>query len=166
MYSADNTAYDLSLFDERMKSKSTARHNNVLRMATIRKARIQRRSAALNITVVTIIAVFLSLQIFSFTELNEVSNDLNKVKKQYEDVQNDGKRLSLDAEKKIDLANIENIAENQYFMQKAENYQIEYISLLGKDHSVVSDNKDVVAKLKNMAGGLYRRLDAMFEYLR
>jgi len=166
MYNTDNLAYDLSLFDSRMKKDSKAHKENVIQMANLKKAKLHRQYATKNILTAGIVAIFLSLQIFSYTALNELTNDTIRLRKQYEQLQNEEKRLSVEADRKIDLKYIEDVAINQYNMQKIENYQVEYISLLGEDHSVIVKDQGITAKVKNMVNGLFKGLSAISEYLK
>lgn len=140
-YQADNAAYDLSLFNP---AKKVEKNQQVLTVSTNRSAVKARRFAVSNILLAMVFAVMCILWIGSYSRLNELTTQASKKKAEYQSLVAQGTSLEVELEKKVDLKQIEDIAVNEYMMQKATSNNVEYISLMGEDKAEVVNQSDAV----------------------
>jgi len=127
-----------------------------------RNARAARRLALLFFAV----AAAFSLIIHSYVQLNELGLKETQLQKELNALRSEAEILSIRLERKIDLAQIEEMAKNDLGMSKIEPYQIEYVSLGGGDKVEVLRSGGVESKMQNMLSDIIRSFNAALEYLR
>lgn len=137
-YKTDNTAYDLSLFDTNLRQKK----EYVIEVATNKSSFKAKRMAAVNIIVAVLIACMCAVLVNSYAKLTELTSGVASLQKEYKVLQSENRRLEVQLRGKTDLREIEDIAVNQYYMQRVSRSQVEYIALESEDRAVVYAKED------------------------
>jgi cell division protein FtsB len=161
--SIDNTAYDLTMFDDSYKKQSK---DNIYELVNRKKAKNSKLSAVMTIGCLLIIATLLMVQITSYTKLNELNRTISKLKAEYTQLQSDETRLNVKLDSKYNLNQIEDVAVNQYGMHKTDKNSITYIPLHGEDFTKVTQDKGFLSSLGNYFVDTFKGLNVMTEYLK
>ncbi len=140
-YRNDSTAYDLNMFDPAVKSGAT---RDTMVVAHNRKSVYARKNAASNIVLAIIISALFVVLIGSHSTLNELTTQVSSAKKEYTALLEESDKLSVQLESKINLAAIEETAINTYGMVKADQDDIQYISLMGEDEAEVLKDENAI----------------------
>ncbi len=123
----ENQVYDPYEENAVLKSKKIARNNNKI------KAKITFS--------ILIIFSLCSLTMFKYAQISQLSYDNNKLNKQYTDIQNDNKLLSIEIQSAKSLKNIREVAENNLHMHKPNKSQIVYVEVPKEDVTVTANKE-------------------------
>lgn len=128
---ADNLAYDLSLFENReRKVKSVPKELP----KALPQSRLRVAAVALGrIFVGAMVGLILCAGIFSRVKLNETVYQIGKANSMLAELQNDYTRLNMQLDSKVSIKSIEEYATGTLGLNRAEKYQISYITLSGDD---------------------------------
>lgn len=94
--------------------------------------------------VISIILVLLAglTVMYRFAAITQLSYDINKSVKMYNELRNENSMLKVQVETKMDLAEIKEIAETRLGMQKPDKSQVVYIKVPRDDYTVVMKTQD------------------------
>lgn len=94
--------------------------------------------------VVSIILVLLAglTVMYRFAAITQLSYDINKSEKIYNELRNENSMLKVQVETKTDLTEIKEIAETRLGMQKPDKSQVVYIKVPRDDYTVVMKTQD------------------------
>lgn len=159
----DNTAYDLEMFDDSYKKQS---RDNIYELVNRKKAKSSKLSAAMILGSLLVISVMLTVQLMSYTKINELNRNIAKLKSEYTQLQTEEKRLNVKLDSKYNLDQIEDIAVNQYGMHKTDKNSITCIDLHKEDYTKVIADKGFFASLGNYFVNTFKGLNVMTEYLK
>lgn len=171
-------AYDLSLF-EPPKSKPPQKKQQATKKSKAKKRRKQtflekngvstvceRKTKTVSINRTTLLQVAapllicmicLPLLLFAKAEINELDKQISSVEAQIEIQEGEAVRLNAELSGMLSASRIEEIAEEELGMVKAESYQITYIDLSEGDEIVVSGDK-----IPGKAGDLSKKIEQLF----
>ncbi len=134
-----STAYDLSAYDARTTKRARSR---VVSIVQKRRKRMALRNMLKNVLLCCFGVAMLSGILISATQLNELTARASSLKSENEELLSEQKRLMALYDMQLDLAEIENIATEQLYMQKLEQEQIVYVRLTGDDYATVVEEQD------------------------
>lgn len=94
--------------------------------------------------VVSIILVLLAglTVMYRFAAITQLSYDINKSEKIYNELRNENSMLKVQVETKTDLSEIKEIAETRLGMQKPDKSQVVYVKVPRDDYTVVMKTQD------------------------
>lgn len=151
-----NTAYDISLFQERKVDND---RNNVLKLP--KKKRTVNTKNKFNIMRGIFLSLTFSLSIiivgtmiFNQVQLTEITDKTNQVTKQLEESRSENTRLQMKVNEKLSPEVVERYAKGKLLMEKINPCQIEYFNLSTGDKVEVtqSDEKTVIDKFLALVG--------------
>lgn len=93
------------------------------------------------VAVITCFAVCFII-LYRYSLITESTYNLNQCNKELQRLVTSNSRLKIEAEKSVDLINIESIAKNRLGMQHPDQYQIVYVKVPRQDHTQVANNAD------------------------
>lgn len=134
-----STAHDLSAYDARTTKQARSR---VVSIVQKRRKRMALRNMLKNVLLCCFGVAMLSGILISATQLNELTARASSLKSENEELLSEQKRLMALYDMQLDLAEIENIATEQLYMQKLEQEQIVYVRLTGDDYATVVEEQD------------------------
>lgn len=136
-YSKSNLAYDLKTEVEERAEKTPARAS--------RKKTKSVSGLVIFVCAVYIIASITTL-LFKTADVNESKAELNMVKKQYEDILNENKKLEVAINTEIDLRKVESVAIAELDMNKPKNSQVVYVNTNPNDYGEIIAEEPEVKK--------------------
>lgn len=138
MYTRENLAYDLTLFEPREKEsfQRQAKVKIVPNPKTIHisKLSIFKWTAIAAIVVSSILAVM-----FCNVKLTELNDKATMQKAAYNSAKSEETRLNMQLESRMSLKNVEEYAITKLGLQKVQSYQIQYINLVNSDKVEVNN---------------------------
>lgn len=151
-----NSAYDLSLFED--KPKKRKERSNVVKMPRKKwkiktKRRLKLGTVLYTAIISSAIVSIFSVMIYGQVQLTELTDKINSSNKVLAESQSTYTQLKMKAESEFSLSSVEEYAENELFMRKIEPSQIEYIVLSNGDKAEIKNDlkKDsILDKIKNM----------------
>lgn len=128
---ADNLAYDLSLFENRQRKteRASAQPPKVLPQSRLRTAAL----AFVRIMAGALVGLVFCAGIYSRVTLTERVAQIEKAQSELAALQNEYTRLNMQLDSKISFKSIEDYAVGTLGLNRAEKYQISYLSLSGDD---------------------------------
>lgn len=114
------------------------------------------------ICVVYVISSIASL-LFKTADVNERKKELNDVKKQYNELVSENKKLEVDINAKIDLRKVETIAIAKLDMNKPKNSQVVYVSAKPQDYGEVI-TADKKPQKKGWFASIIKTFTGIFAY--
>ncbi len=128
---ADNLAYDLSLFENRERKAKAVPKQLPKALPT---SRLRTGVVVLGrICVGIFVGLVLCAGIYSRVALTEAVQDIGVAKAKLEQLQNENTRLNVELDSKVSIKSIEAYATGTLGLNRAEKYQINYITLSGDD---------------------------------
>ena len=151
-----NTAYDLSLFEDKPREKK--KKNNVVKIPREKsqvklKRRVNYATVIYSVILSSVVVSVFTVMVYSQIQLTELTDKINTVDKALAESQSTYTQLKMKAESQYSLRSVENYVENELFMKKVEPSQIEYITLSSGDKAELKNNvsKDsIFDKIKNL----------------
>lgn len=109
--------------------------NKVLRA----KKQFKENRAAKFKFLLSILAVFVAglLIVYRFALITQMSYNINKSEKMYNEIRNENSLIHMQVERDTDLNRIKELAENRLDMQKPDKSQIVYVRVPRNDYTVV-----------------------------
>lgn len=177
MGAGNSKAYDLSLFEpprvepvkkapqqtKKVKKKQKKKQSYLESKGVAITASRKTKQVTVNRTLVVqvlapllICMVGLPMLLFAKADINELDKQIAAVETQIDIQEGEAVRLNAELSGLISSARIEEIAENELGMVKAEGYQITYIDLSEGDEIVVSGDK-----VPGESGNFFKRLEKM-----
>lgn len=103
-------------------------------------------------TVCLLLAVFGMglLLMYRFALITEINYKVTNMETEYNNLRNENSRLKVSIEKRLDLTQIREIAENKLGMQKPDKYQIVYLNVPKSDFTVV--NNEYISNMEAKKG--------------
>ena len=133
-----NVAYDLSIYEKKERAKI-----EIVKKPTVKKNSIRSISFAAKLIITAVIVmVFSSLMIYGNIKKTELTDTINELTREVEEIQSENNRLNAQIAGNLSLAKIEEEA-IKLGMSKTEKFQIEYLSLEIGD-KIVIPNEDKV----------------------
>lgn len=125
LHGNSSSAYDLSLFERK--------DNKIIKMPQKKHNKKRRLESFVRIALVLVIAS-VTIAAFGITlstraQINEMEAQISTANKQLKEAQNQYDIMQVELETKTSWANVEEYATKKLGMQKAENYQVNYIFL-------------------------------------
>ncbi len=155
-YIDDNTAYDLSLFEEPQPSGQPKAKTQKNKVYDINKERRYRRWAFLNplealgVAGASILAVFaVAAVIYGQAQLTELNHEIANAQQKLKELSSTYTQVEMAVENKLGPSVVEDYAKNVLGMSKADNSQKEFISFSEGDKAVVANdgNKNIFQSL-------------------
>lgn len=145
-----NEAYDPYEENVVLKSKKIARNN----------AKIKTKIMLSIFLIFGMCAVIM----FRYAQISQLNYDTNKLSKQYTELQNENKRLSIEIEKAMDLNGIREIAETKLKMHKPDKSQIVYINVPKEDMIILANKKEsqFMIFVKDVENGIKKFLNVFY----
>ena len=155
-YNRTNLAYEIEL-------ENTITDERAER--TVRKNKRKNHSGfLLFICSVYVVAAIGSL-LFKTANVNEKKNELENIKKQYEEVLNENKKIEVNLNSEIDLRKVEDIAIARLDMNKPKSNQIVYVNTNPSDYGeVVEAEEEPVKEKKGIFGSIIKTFTGIFAY--
>lgn len=133
-----NVAYDLEYFeDSKVQIKSSKKFQN--------KTNSVRYMKGILFMIVGFMMVY--ALIYAQVMQSELNAKHNKVLKQIEQIKGENKRLEIELEKRLSFKNIEEIAINEYGLNKVGTHQIEYIDYKKSSKAEVIEQENFMDKV-------------------
>ena len=156
--SKDSMAYDLSMFDEVKREKTTAEYKKKL------DSNAERRPISLT-KVVWFFVFFVTLAaiLYNYTQLTEVSAQVSSLKKELSTLKEEERRLSVMLDSKTNLKMVDEYARGVLGMAQITDGQIEYINISNEEMVMVSAQNDVT--FEKIASAVAKSFNAVVEYL-
>ncbi len=128
---AANEAYDLSLFEQRVKKER-------VQLKKLPSAKKQSRlqiavTLAGRFIVALAVGAIISVGIYNRAILTETVDGITQAKKELARLQSEQTRLAMELDEKVSIKNIEDYAANQLGLSRMDKYQTTYIALAGSD---------------------------------
>ena len=136
-----NTAYDISIFEEREYVQK--RDGNIVKLPN-KKNKVNKKK---KLTVMTVLftAVTFSISIAVFgtmlsnqVQLTEIADRTNRIEKQLEESKSENTQLQMKVKEKFSPEKITYYAQNDLSMEQTNSNQIEYISLTSGDKAEIT----------------------------
>jgi cell division protein FtsL len=140
---AEKIQYDVYEENRVLRQKKNQRSNN--------KAKLKM---FLNVFFVFLLGAVIVMRYAMITEL---SYNLDKENKKYNNIVNENSRLKVQIEKNMNLAQVKEVAESRLGMQKPDKYQLVYVDVPRNDFSLVSDKY----KESEKSGGIVAVVDKL-----
>ena len=160
-YNRTNLAYEIEISGEEMRSENTES-----RISETKKAKKKKSYSGflLFICSVYIIGSIASL-LFKTATVNEKKNELESIKKQYEEVLNENKKIEVELNSEVDLRKVEDIAIARLDMNKPKSSQIVYVNTNPNDYGeVVEPDEDAVKENRGIFGSIIKTFTGIFAY--
>jgi cell division protein FtsL len=155
----ESVAYDLSRFDERLQMVGSSG-------AAAPKKR--KRARVINLqSVITFLLVFATLAfiLLGYVNLTEMNSQVNTLKQELSSLQDEGRRLSMEVDKRTALKNVEGYATERLGMQQLQSYQVEYVGLNNKDKGVVVAGEEKIS-LGSVVSKVTNTLNVVLNYIK
>lgn len=139
-----NTAYDISVFEERKYIDE--RKNNIVKLPE-RNAKINKKNKSNVITVLfTALTFSLSVAIvgtilFNQVQLTEITDKMSKVEKQLEESKSENTQLQMKVKEKFSPEKVTYHAKNDLSMEQTNPSQVEYFSLESGDKAEIIQSR-------------------------
>ena len=139
-----NTAYDISVFEERKYIDE--RKNNIVELPE-RNAKINKKNKSNVITVLfTALTFSLSVAIvgtilFNQVQLTEITDKMSKVEKQLEESKSENTQLQMKVKEKFSPEKVTYHAKNDLSMEQTHPSQVEYFSLESGDKAEIIQSR-------------------------
>ena len=139
-----NTAYDISVFEERKYIDE--RKNNIVELPE-RNAKINKKNKSNVITVLfTALTFSLSVAIvgtilFNQAQLTEITDKMSKVEKQLEESKSENTQLQMKVKEKFSPEKVTYHAKNDLSMEQTNPSQVEYFSLESGDKAEIIQSR-------------------------
>ena len=139
-----NTAYDISVFEERKYIDE--RKNNIVELPE-RNAKINKKNKSNVITVLyTALTFSLSVAIvgtilFNQVQLTEITDKMSKVEKQLEESKSENTQLQMKVKEKFSPDKVTYHAKNDLSMEQTKPSQVEYFSLESGDKAEIIQSR-------------------------
>lgn len=148
-----SAAYDFSLFEPKRpgeapppapkRKKRRAKAAGVLTSASVRPAQAVRWGAAGLLCLMALISIILC-----DVQITSLSDQISKKQSQLTSAKADEVRLDMQLQSRVSLDNVEKYATENLGMQKAGEYQVNYIHITNKDKIVLGkDSQNLIARL-------------------
>lgn len=139
-----NVAYDFSLFEE--KTQKTEKQCNVLELPESnkhvkRRPKAKYKAIAVMLTFIVSGALVVGSMLYGQVQLNEVTDSINKITAELNELESVHTQLQVKVESKLSLGAVEEYARNNLRMDKINPYQIEYITLSTEDKGETHKDK-------------------------
>lgn len=123
-------------------------------------------SVAVRVLVVIFLLGLVTLILYNYVKINELTIEQNKLEKTLEQLESEEQRLNIKLESKLDLKNIEKIAKEELGMSKIESSQKEYISIDNADTIRVIKKKEDNSVVSNALSEIMTSFSIIMEYLK
>lgn len=139
-----NTAYDISIFEER--KHIAERKNNILELPD-KKASVNKKNKSNVMAVLfTVLTFSLSVAIvgailFNQVQLTEITDKTNKVEKQLEESKSENTQLQMKVKEKFSPEKVTYHAKNDLSMEQTNPSQVEYFSLSSGDKAEIIQSR-------------------------
>lgn len=149
---AQNTAYDLSLFEKKKKEQIVK-----LEPQKAPRPKPQRRIGALRVMALAVLIVgVLSLALFSRAQLTELSTAIAAAEKESTAAQSEAQRLQLQMDAGVTLKKVEEVATAKLGLVKQGEYQVNYVTLTsGNTVEVTEEDNSLVGQVVRFFTGLF-----------
>ena len=114
----------------------------------------------LSAAIITVTFMFIA---YNYSVVNEISYETADLEDEIEYYTKENEVLSVQLEKKNDLAEIEKIASEKLGMVKSTDVYKQYVSLSGSDKTVVSESSSASYNLGTTLNGFKRSVGKIFE---
>ncbi|MBQ1389089.1 MAG: hypothetical protein IIY78_05635 [Clostridia bacterium] len=157
-YIDENSAYDLSLFEEREESAEKKPRSQENIVYDLNKERRQRRWANVNVAemlAVTAITVMVIISVSAIikgqAQLTELNHQITSAQSTLDELASTYTQVQMSVENKLGPSVVEEYAKNVLGMSKTDSSQKEFISFSQGDKAVVAEdvNKGLLEKLKD-----------------
>lgn len=138
-----NLAYNLPKQQEEVKQPKIVR---------VPKAKPVKRTSPIKVLFCMAVVLCMAFSVmYSRAELNELSAQVNRTAKEYEELQSENVRLTTELEQRISLKNVEEYAATELGLEKLDPAQVEYITLTEGNQIEVKEESDssVWGSIKN-----------------
>ena len=153
----EKIVYDLSMFDERVDRRPVAK-------AAKPKAGYNPVNLTRVVAFVIIIATLAAI-LLSYAQLNEISNEVTRVRAQLTELKEEEKRMTVLLDEKTSLKKVDEYARNVLGMTDVASSQLEYISINNEDKVAVFKTAPAI-NLAAITDSVVKSFNAVMEYLR
>lgn len=161
----DNLAYQYDDFEyqlELMNIESNNNHKIAKKKALIQKKKQLRRQRTKNVLLMLCFFSVAFFTVFRYAQIAELSYANSKLNKEYTAKKDENHQREIEVERVIDIKKIEDVAVNQFGMQRPEKSQIIYLDLKLGDYAEIStppENSDFVL------ASFFKSIGSFMEYL-
>ncbi len=158
---------DLSRFDEEPEVQEARRME---RQASGRRRRTALHTAArvkvspLSLALAALAAVLAAVLIYNYMQLTVLSDQISKVRTEYQEIANEGILLKTQYESRYDLTQIEEYALTKLGMTKMDRSQVEYVEI-GNPDTIVRTGKSAQQERPTLRSLFIRRINAILAVL-
>lgn len=147
-----NTAYDLSLFEQKKKS-------TVVKLEPPKKApkpKHNRLAAMKTLMIAALVVGVLGVMLFSRAQLTELTTNAAAAQKELTAAESEYQRLQLQMDAGVKLKKIEEIAQRDLGLVKSSDYQLNYVTLTsGNEVEVTEKDGSLIGQLVRFIGSLF-----------
>ena len=133
-----NTAYDLSIFEDRREHNP--KKNNIVKLPKT-KSKQKKSFKLLPAFAVILFIGIISIFIYGQVQLSELTDKINSSTKALEESRSVQTQLEMKSASEHSLKDIEAKARNTYNMDTVQPNQVEYINVEENDKVIVNENK-------------------------
>lgn len=136
-----------------------------VREEPVRKTKKKNRSGLLLFICAVYVIASIGSLLFKTANVNEKKNELETIKKQYEEVLNENKKIEVGLNSRIDLRKVEDIAIAKLDMNKPKYNQIVYVNTNPNDYGeVIEAEKETEKESQGIFGSIIKTFTGIFAY--
>ncbi len=148
-YRDDNLAYDLSVYEPKVKNAPVVEQKPKIQVK--KNVNVQKQSAGgIFLTAVVVFATMCAL-LYGKVETNTLFGEITRLESELKALQNENISLAAEYESKTSLKSVEDYAQNVLGLQKLDKTQIEYVEIPGNTviEVVETEKRNIFVIIRN-----------------
>lgn len=161
-------AYDLSRFDNRhIVREQVARENAKGKQQSRAKTQAKTKSCVSGFAVLSWILCMglLTMIIYSYVALTETADQVSKLKNELSDMQEETQMLEIQKSQKYGSSQMQQIAVEQFGMQKTQKSQVTYVNTQQTDRTEVMEQTNMFSGESKLIAGIANGFRTFVEYI-